>query len=257
MSRTGGLWPPRGAARVLIVSDDPLVLTAAARALANGPHATRAVSDGPRAAAAIGRWRPHAVVADIDMVGLDLLGGGDPPGSARPPVIALTRRTDLPGRLTAFEAGADDVLAVPLEPAELRARLRALLRRAYTEATPFSAPLRVGAIEVDVLNRTVRANGLPVRMTPLELSLLYLLVSHAGRPVTRDQILDTLWGVDSVPSSNVVDRLVRSLRQRLGDDCRQPRFVATVRGRGYQLLAQAPGAVTGVGGRERPWRTAS
>ena len=76
-------------------------------------------------------------------------------------------------------------------------------------------------------------------MTPLEISLLYLLASHGGRPVTRDQILDTLWGVDCVPGSNVVDRLVRSLRRRLADDCRRPRFIATVRGRGYRLLASA------------------
>ena len=81
--------------------------------------------------------------------------------------------------------------------------------------------------------------------------MLYLSVSHASRLVTRDQILDTLWGVDA-PASNVADRLIRSLRRRLDDDCRRPVFIATVRGRGYRLLAVG-GPVASAGQGNAPW----
>jgi DNA-binding response OmpR family regulator len=157
-------------------------------------------------------------------------------GGTRLPVIGLTRRGDLKSKLAAFDAGVDDIMTIPFAPEELLARVIALLRRAYSAAVLFTPVIRLGELEIDILNRTVRAGGAELHLTSLEQSLLYLLAANAGRVVSREEILDTLWGVDYVAESNVVDRQIRNLRARLQNDWRQPRFIATVPGRGYRFL---------------------
>jgi DNA-binding response OmpR family regulator len=110
-------------------------------------------------------------------------------------------------------------------------------------AAMFTPVIRVGALEVDILHRRVRLDGHDLHLTPLELSLLYLLAANAERVVTRDEILDHLWGGDYAAESNVVDRQVRKLRAKLQDDWRRPRYIATVPGIGYRfVLAAANGA---------------
>ena len=106
----------------------------------------------------------------------------------------------------------------------------------------FTPGIKLGELEIDILNRTVHSGSSELHLTSLEQSLLYLLAANAGRTVTREEILDTLWGVDYVAESNVVDRQIRNLRARLQDDWRQPRFIATVPGRGYRFL---PSLATG------------
>ena len=154
----------------------------------------------------------------------------------RLPAIALTRRGDLKGKLAAFEQGADDILAIPFSPEELLARVLAVTRRAYGGSIPLQPVLHLGDLEIDILNRQVRAGSSVLHLTGLEQSLLYLLAAHAGRVVTRDEILDALWDVDYVAESNIVDRHVRSLRAKLQNDWRRPRFIATVPGKGYRFL---------------------
>ena len=96
--------------------------------------------------------------------------------------------------------------------------------------------LRLGELEIDILNRRVRAGGHELHLTSLEQSLLYLLAANAGRLLTRDEILDHLWGVDYVAESNVVDRHVRNLRAKLQNDWHRPRYIASVPGRGYRFV---------------------
>ena len=139
-------------------------------------------------------------------------------------------------KLAAFESRVDDVLTVPFAPEELLARGIALVRRAYSDAVTFTPVIKLGELEIDILNRTVHSGTSELQLSSLEQSLLYLLAANAGRVVTREEILDTLWGVDYVAESNVVDRQIRNLRARLQDDWRQPRFIATVPGRGYRFL---------------------
>ena len=100
----------------------------------------------------------------------------------------------------------------------------------------FTPVLRLGDLEIDIMNRRVRAGDTDLHLTALEQSLLYLLAANAGRVLTRDEILDHLWGADYVPESNVVDRHVRSLRIKLQNDYRHPRFIATVPGHGYRFV---------------------
>jgi two-component system alkaline phosphatase synthesis response regulator PhoP len=161
------------------------------------------------------------------------------PGGERIPVLALTRRGDLRTKLAAFERGVDDIVTVPFSPEELVARVLAIARRAYGETASFVPVIRLGELEIDILNRRVRAGGHDLQLTPLEQSLLYLLAANAGRLLTRDQILDHLWGVDYAAESNVVDRHVRNLRAKLQNDWRRPRYIATVPGKGYRFVPTA------------------
>lgn len=100
----------------------------------------------------------------------------------------------------------------------------------------FTPVIRFGELEIDVLRRRVRVDDHDLHLTPLELSLLYLLATNAGRVLTRDEILDELWGGDYVAESNVIERQIRKLRAKLQDDWRRPRYIATVPGKGYRFL---------------------
>src|SRR6202022_4687670 len=103
-------------------------------------------------------------------------------------------------------------------------------------AVTFTPIIKIDELEIDILKRTVRAGALELHLSSLEQSLLYLLAANAGRVVSREEILDTLWGVDYVAESNIVDRQIRNLRARLHDDWREPRFIANVPGRGERFL---------------------
>ena len=164
------------------------------------------------------------------------LGYTAPPSAARVPVVALTRRGDLQAKLAAFERGVDDILSVPFSPEELVARVLAVLRRTYREGAAAAAGAAPGRAGDRHPQPPGAGGGHELHLTALEQSLLYLLAANAGRLLTRDEILDHLWGVDYVAESNVVDRHVRNLRAKLQNDWRRPRYIATVPGRGYRFL---------------------
>jgi DNA-binding response OmpR family regulator len=209
--------------------------------LNHGTFEVRHAVSAADALVVLGQWRPHMVLLDMELEGvggvrvMDRIGpaaaGGGPI-----PTIALTRRGDLRTKLDAFERGVDDIMTLPFPPEELLARIVALVRRAYPEAAVFAPVIRMGDLEIDILHRSVRSGNAELHLTALEQSLLYLLAANAGRVVSREEILDALWGQDYVPESNVVDRQVRNLRARLNDDWRRPRFIATVPGRGYRFM---------------------
>ncbi len=231
-------WPPRGPARVLLVLDRTPVVELIKMTLNHGVYSVRTATRADEVPAIISDWQPHLALLDMDLDGAQImqLFGEKPVGGVRLPVIGLTRRGDLKTKLAAFEAGVDDILTIPFSPEELLARVIALVRRAYSDAVTFTPVIKIGELEIDILNRTVRAGTSELHLTSLEQSLLYLLAANAGRVVTREEILDTLWGTDYVAESNVVDRQIRNLRARLQNDWRQPRFIATVPGRGYRFL---------------------
>jgi len=231
-------WPPRGPARVLVVLDRPMMIELIKMTLNHGVYTTRTATRATEVAAALTEWQPHLAILDMDLDGMQIMTllGATPVGGIRLPVIGLTRRGDLKTKLASFEAGVDDILTIPFAPEELLARVIALVRRAYSDAVTFTPVIKLGELEIDILNRTVHSGTSELQLSSLEQSLLYLLAANAGRVVTREEILDTLWGVDYVAESNVVDRQIRNLRARLQDDWRQPRFIATVPGRGYRFL---------------------
>jgi DNA-binding response OmpR family regulator len=228
----------RGPARALLVINQPVLADVVKLALNHGHYNTRQVETAAEALGALTDWRPHLAVLDMDIDGsgiLERLADATREGGALP-VIALTRRGDLKTKLMAFERGVDDILTVPFSPEELVARVLAVMRRTYRDAAVFTPVLRLGDMEIDIMNRRVRVGDTELHLTSLEQSLLYLLAANAGRLLTRDEILDYLWGADYVAESNVVDRHIRNLRVKLQNHSQRPRYIATVPGRGYRFL---------------------
>lgn len=229
------------AQRLLVVTDQPMVSSLVKLTMNHGHFTVEAAADQAEALLRLRTWQPDIAVLDMDVVGPTLLDDLEPApgaGGVRTPVLALTRRGDLQTKLDAFAQGADDIMTIPFSPEELLARILAIVRRVYG-ATPTLAPrLSIGDLEVDITHRTVTVGGHTIYLSGLELALLYLLAANPGRTIPRDEILDTLWGSDYVAESNVVDRHVRSLRVRLQNNWRRPRFIQTVVGVGYRFIPQ-------------------
>jgi DNA-binding response OmpR family regulator len=229
---------PRTPARVLLVLDQYVLIEVVRLALNHGAYNTQLAGSASEATTSLHEWQPHLVIVDMDIAQGEIL---EQIGNARQngdhiPVIAFTRRGDLKTKLAAFEWGVDDILVVPFSPEEFIARVLVVMRRTYSDAVVFTPKLQVGELEIDVLNRSVRIGGHDLHLTSLEQNLLYLLAANAGRLLTRDEILDHLWGADFISESNVVDRHIRNLRAKLQNDYRQPRFIATVPGKGYRFV---------------------
>jgi DNA-binding response OmpR family regulator len=226
------------AVRVLLVIGDKPLANTIDLTLRHGRYLRRTAQTVAAAKAAIADWKPHLLIVDIDTEN----GGGiqlidEAHSNAPMGVIALTRRSDLRGKLDAFERGADDYIGIPFVPDDLVARSRAVIRRTHGSAGELVPRLRIGDLEIDVLNRKVLAGEHELHLTSLEQALLYLLAANAGSILTREQILDALWGTDFVIESNVVDRHVRALRAKLQNDWHKPRYIETVPGTGYRFVS--------------------
>jgi len=228
----------RGPARVLVVAELP-VARLVALTLNHGAYVVRSADSVRSAESEIAEWQPHLLIADVEIDagrGQDLLGRRRTTGG-RLPTVALSRLGAIKSTLAAFERGADDVVAIPFVPEELVARVLALTRRSYGEGVTFTPVIRVGDIEIDLLEQQARIGRRTLRLTSIEQALLYLFASNASVTLSRDLILDTIWGSGHMADSNIVDRHVRDLRVKLGDDWRSPRYIATVPGKGYRFLA--------------------
>jgi DNA-binding response OmpR family regulator len=227
---------PDGAIRVLVVVDDPALANVIDLTFRHGNYTRRVATTVGDARTTIAEWAPHVLLVDIDVedrIALDLID--EVRTLERVAVIALTRRSDLRGKMEAFDRGADDYIGVPFVPDDLVARMHAVVRRTHGEAGKMVPRVRIGDLEIDVLNRKVYAGTSELHLTSLEQALLYLLAANAGTVLTREKILDALWGTDFVVESNVVDRHVRSLRAKLQNDWRRPRYIETVPGAGYRF----------------------
>jgi two-component system KDP operon response regulator KdpE len=226
---------------LLVISDKPLANTIDLT-LGHGRYLRRLAETVDDAKTSITHWKPHLLIVDIDTeagAGIQLIDEARTHGPIG--VIALTRRSDLRGKLGAFERGADDYIGIPFVPDDLVARARAVIRRAHGSAGELVPRLCVGDLEIDVLNRKVIAGEHELHLTSLEQALLYLLAANAGSILTREQILDALWGTDFVIESNVVDRHVRALRAKLQNDWHKPRYIETVPGAGYRFVSEYGG----------------
>ncbi len=223
--------------RVLAAVRDHALANTIDLTLRHGSYERRSAETVKDAQAALEQWKPQLLLLDIDLeagAGIQLIDEartGGPIG-----IIALTRRSDLRGKLDAFERGADDYIGIPFVPDDLVARARAVIRRNHGNPGQLVPSLRIGDLEIDVLNRKVLAGDHELHLTSLEQALLYLLAANAGSVLTREQILDALWGTDFVIESNVVDRHVRALRAKLQNDWHKPRYIETVPGAGYRFV---------------------
>ena len=232
--------PTIEARRALVLHDRPLVVDLITLTLNHGVFEVRAASNLAEAVAAVTEWRPDISVVDMDhddsTAFLGHIGASNMLTRNSTPVLGLTRRGDLRTKLQAFDLGVDDILTMPFSPEELLARAIVITRRASGTDRPIIPTITLGEIEVDIVNREVRAGSSVVHLSGIEQSLLYLLASRGGRVVTREEILDAIWGTDFVAESNIVDRHIRSLRIKLQNDYRHPRFIETVAGEGYRFV---------------------
>jgi two-component system KDP operon response regulator KdpE len=231
--------PPKDRAiRALLVLSDRALANTVNLTLGHVGYLRRSEQSVKAAQAALTGWKPHILFLDIDLeagAGIQLIDDARA-GEGHIGIIALTRRSDLRGKLDAFERGADDYIGIPFVPDDLVARARAVMRRTHGNPGQLVPRMRIGDLEIDVLNRKVLAGDHELHLTSLEQALLYLLAANAGSVLTREQILDALWGTDFVIESNVVDRHVRALRAKLQNDWHKPRYIETVAGTGYRFV---------------------
>ena len=222
--------------RVLLVEDDRSVRETATLLLERAGLGVTAVGDGQQALDLLAQQRFDLVVLDLMLPSVD---GFEVCRTIRRdsqvPIVMLTARTDTADVVTGLELGADDYLTKPFQGAELVARVRAALRRRTADT---SAPrLRVQDLDIDAPGFRVTQSGRPVELTATEFRLLVELARNVERVVSREGLLERVWGYDYLGDSRLVDMAVKRLRDKLGDDPRDPRYITTVRGAGYRLAA--------------------
>ena len=151
------------------------------------------------------------------------------------PVLVLVRNHGMQGALKAIGLGATEILRVPFDPAEFVIRASQAIHRASGHLPTLDDDVKVGKLHVNIASGHIAMNGSAPHLTPLERGLLYVLIANAGRVVSREDIIDSVWGADAEPNSNLVDRHIRDLRRKLQDDWRRPNVLATMRGQGYMV----------------------
>ncbi len=225
-------------AKVLLFDDDQKLARLLAEYLGGQGFSLAHAPDGPRDLAMAATGSYDAVLLDLMLPGMDGLSVCRKLREAGQalPILMLTARGEEADRVVGLELGADDYVPKPFSPRELLARLRALLRRA-NPAREGEARIERGALALDPRTREVTLAGQPVRLTSYEFELLRLLMLEAGRVLSRDRILDKLKGEEFESFDRSIDVHVSRLRQKLGDNPREPRLIKTVRGVGY-LLAE-------------------
>jgi two-component system, OmpR family, phosphate regulon response regulator OmpR len=222
-------------ALVLVVDDDQRLRSLLARYLAEHGFRVVAAENAAEARASLAVIEPEAMVLDISMPGEDGLALTQSlrAARARVPILLLTARGAPEDRIAGFEAGADDYLPKPFEPRELLLRLRALMRRTSQATAGPPVSVRLGALTFDAARGELSGPAGVVRLTGGEAALLGELARHAGEALSREAIAASL-GMDEA-SERAIDVQVTRLRRKIEPDPREPRFLFTVRGRGYVL----------------------
>jgi DNA-binding response OmpR family regulator len=232
------------AEKVLVVEDEPTLLETLEYNLARQGYQVYTAADGLAALEIARRERPDLVVLDILLPGLD---GFEVCRTLRRemnvPILMLTARADEVDKIVGLEVGADDYLTKPFSMRELLARIKALLRRvrlireelAAGGETVSTEKLTFGDLVIDLARREALLNGAPLRLKPKEYDLLVFLARHRGIALSRDLLLERVWGWDYDGGSRTVDVHVRWLREKIEADPTDPARIVTVRGVGYRF----------------------
>src|SRR5215472_16765292 len=224
--------------RVLIVEDEPDIAGLLAFHLEREGYQVLRSRHGVDALQQVRARRPDLLLLDLMLPGIDGLEIcrrlRQDPATASLPIVMLTAKGEEVDRVLGLELGADDYIVKPISPKEVVARVRAVLRR--SQVSTGAAPIAVGALRIDVGRHTVHADGAPTALTPKEFDLLRALAEAHGRVLSREVLLDRVWGYTASGEieSRTVDVHVRRLRMKLG---REGRRVVTVKGVGYRLDA--------------------
>ena len=231
-----------GRQHVLIIEDEPNIASFARMYLEAAGFRVSTADRGDDGLSLAERDRPALVVLDLMLPGMDgyevtkrLRGDGHGQG---PPIIMLTARDDAVDKVVGLELGADDYITKPFNPRELVARVRAVLRRADAgpagKTLPEAATYELEELRIEVGPREVFVGEEQVPLTPKEFDLLATLVEHRGMVLTREQLLERVWGFTFLGDSRTIDVHVRQLRRKLGDSCP----IQTVWGTGYKVPAK-------------------
>jgi DNA-binding response OmpR family regulator len=223
--------------RILVIEDDPAILRGLRDNLECESYDVITASDGEAGERLVFEKAPDLIILDLMLPGLSgyeicrhVRGRG-----VRTPILMLTARGEEGDRVLGLDLGADDYLTKPFSIRELLARIRALLRRSQpANALPESGAF--GAVTLDFRAYEARRNGEPVELTRKEFGVLRLLIARAGQVLSRDELLNEVWGYEHYPTTRTVDNHVASLRAKLEDDPAQPRHLLTVHGVGYKLI---------------------
>jgi two-component system response regulator ResD len=227
---------------VLVVDDEPTIVEVVSRYLARAGFMAREAFDGPSAVEAARQQRPDLVVLDVMLPGFDgievLRRLHELPGEPVP-VILLTARAEESDRLVGLRRGADDYVVKPFSPAELVARVEAVLRRSARAPSADDAgdqePIVHGPLTIDQAAHVVTLDGEELGLTQREYELLRFLAARPGRVFSRDQLMEEVWGYDFYTDTSTVTVHVRRLRAKLEPDPAHPRFIETVWGVGYRF----------------------
>ena len=229
----------RSPTKILVVDDDPKTVSLVKLYLENDGHKVLCAYDGVEALRLAREERPHLVVLDLMLPGLNgLQVCRTLRAESDVPLIMLTAKTTEGDKLTGLELGADDYVTKPFSPRELAARIKAVLRRTASESLERGpAQVTQGDIEIDFQRYTVTVAGQPVDLTPTEFRLLGTLVREAGQVLSREQLIEKVLGFDFDGFDRTIDVHILNLRRKLGDDPSHPRYIKTVYGAGYKFEA--------------------
>ena len=224
---------------LLFIEDDDGIRLALSMALEDEGYVVRGAPDGAAGLAAFRAAPPDLVLLDLrlpDMSGFDVCRALR--AESIVPIIMITAQTDTHDMVAGLEAGADDYVTKPVVPKELAARIRASLRRMALQgrATTPSAS-RFGDVEVRREQGIVLKGGVEVNLTKTEFRLMCELADHAGAVLSRDQLLERVWGYEYLGDSRLVDAHVRRLRLKIEDHPDEPKLIVTSRGVGYRLMS--------------------
>ena len=227
-------------ARILLVEDDPSIREVTALGLRGAGFDVLTAADG---AEGVNRWRgeqPDLVLLDVMLPKLDGLEVcRQIRRESTVPVVMLTARADTIDVVVGLETGADDYVTKPFEMPELVARLRAALRRRGREATTEPQTIDLGKLRIDVDGRTVSRDGQDIALTRTEFDLLVELAQRPGQVLTREVLLDRIWGYDFLGDSRLVDVAMGRLRAKVETDPALPELLLTVRGAGYKAARRS------------------
>jgi DNA-binding response OmpR family regulator len=233
------------AEKILVVEDELALQETLAYNLKRQGYNVETASDGPAALEAARSFKPELILLDVMLPGFD---GFELCRILRremnTPVLMLTARDDEIDRVVGLEVGADDYMTKPFSMRELFARVKAMLRRVRLireelqsggSGAENAQTLVFSNLELDVIRREVRLNGVPLNVKPKEFDLLIFLAQHRGQVLSREYILKNLWGWDYIGDSRTVDVHIRWLREKIEPDATKPTRIVTVRGAGYRF----------------------